>query len=254
MERLVLDRFASPWLKNQHLARYRWAAGMAEGRRVLDLACGSGYGSRLLRAGGARSVVSADVSEEAFRDAARQDEGGTTPLRGALADAAALPFRDRSFDLYVSFETIEHVAADADVVREARRVLASGGVFLCSTPEREVISPGRTLDDPPDNPYHEREYALGEFEALLRPAFPAIEWFGQTRCSRSWKRLLAGLGRRSPFLARKAHQLRNLAHLPVEGQRRHAPYRLRGAPGWPEVLIACCRVGGPAEDSETAPG
>ncbi len=242
MERLVLDRFASPWLRNQHLARYRWAAGMAEGRRVLDLACGSGYGSALLLAGGARSVVSADLSEEAFRDASRQAgrSPGTAALRGVRASAAELPFRDGSFDLYVSFETIEHVAADGDVIREARRVLAPGGVLLCSTPEREVISPGRTLQDRPDNPYHEREYALAEFDALLRPEFLEIEWYGQTVCSTSWKRVLEVLGRASPFLSRKAHQARNIAHLPVEGERRHAPYALAGARGWPEVLIARC--------------
>ena len=67
MERLALHRFASPWLRNQHVARYRWAAGYAAGKRVLDLASGAGYGSGLLNAGDARWVVSSDLSEEAFR-------------------------------------------------------------------------------------------------------------------------------------------------------------------------------------------
>ena len=156
------------------MARYRWAAERARGKRVLDLACGSGYGSAILRAGGARWVASADRAEEAFREAA-QAGSRAGALRGTLADAARLPFRDASLDLYVSFETIEHVADDRAVVREARRVLAPGGVFVCSTPEREVISPGRTLADRPDNPYHEREYSRREFEALLRPEFDAIE-------------------------------------------------------------------------------
>ncbi len=241
MERLALDRFASPWLRNQHLARYRWAAGMARGGRVLDLACGSGYGSAMLLAAGARSVVSADLSAEAFLEADRARSGvGGSPLRGVRADAAALPFQDASFDLYVSFETIEHVEADTRVVAEARRVLAPGGVFLCSTPERAVISPGRTLADRPDNPYHVREYELAEFEALLRPAFPDIEWFGQTPCSEGWKRLLTAVGARSPRLAHGAHRARNILRLPAEREQRHAPYRLRGASGWPEVLIARC--------------
>ena len=241
MERLALDRFASPWLRNQHLARYRWAAGMARGRRVLDLACGSGYGSALLLAAGARSVVSADLSADAFHGADRARTNSEPPaLRAVRADAASLPFRDASFDLYVSFETIEHVAADEQVVAEARRVLAPGGVFLCSTPERDVISPGRTLTDRPDNPYHMREYARAEFAGLLRPDFATIEWFGQTRCSNRWQEILAGLGARSPRLARKAHQARNILRLPGEREPRHDPYRLQGASGWPEVLIARC--------------
>lgn len=241
MERLALDRFASPWLRNQHLARYRWAAEVAMGRRVLDLACGSGYGSALLLAAGARSVVSADLSAEAFLEAERARTGENGPrLRAVRADAARLPFRDGVFDLYVSFETIEHVAADARVVAEARRVLAPDGLFLCSTPEREVISPGRSLADRPDNPYHVREYARGEFEALLRPAFSEIEWFGQTPCSSRWKDFLTPLAARSPRLARRAHQLRNISRLPGERESRHAPYPLRGARGWPEVLIARC--------------
>ena len=239
MERLALHRFASPWLRHQHLARYRWAAGRARGKRVLDLASGSGYGSALLAAGGALSVVSADRDAGAFREAALPGSRAG-PLRGTLADAARLPFRDGSFDLYVSFETIEHVPDDRAVVREARRVLAPGGMFLCSTPEREVISPGRTLADRPDNPYHEREYSRDEFETLLRAGFKIIEWYGQTPCSEGHKRRLGALSRLSPAAARRFHQLRNIARLPAEGEGRHAPFPRSGARGWPEVWIAVC--------------
>ncbi len=240
MERLALHRFASPWLKNQHLARYRWAAGFAAGRRVLDLASGAGYGSGLLRAGGARSVVSADLSREAFEEAATPGSGAGA-LRGSRADASRLPFRDGAFDLYVSFETIEHVSDDRAVVSEAWRVLAPGGMLLCSTPEREVISPGKRLTDTPDNPFHVREYARAEFETVLGARFGEIRWFGQTPCSAAWKRALAGLAHASPRAARRAHQVRNLLRLPTEGERRHAPYPLAGANGFPEVVIAVCR-------------
>lgn len=239
MERLALHRFASPWLRNQHVARYRWAAGYAAGKRVLDLASGAGYGSAILRAGDALSVVSADLSREAFREA-EVPASGAGALRGVLADAARLPFRDASFDLYASFETIEHVEDDHAVVREARRVLAPGGLFICSTPEREVISPGRALEDRPDNPFHVREYARAEFETLLRSGFNRFEWYGQTRTSDGHKRRLGTLASLSPVLARKLHQVRNILRLPAEGEARHAPYPLQGASGWPEVLIAVC--------------
>ena len=239
MERLALHRFASPWLRRQHVARYRWAAGLAGGRRVLDLASGAGYGSALLAAGGARFVVSGDISEEAFREARLPGSGAARDLRGALADAARLPFADASFDLYVSFETIEHVDADGAVVAEARRVLAPGGRFVVSTPEREVISPGRTLRDRPDNPHHVREYARNEFEALLRREFDEIAWFGQTPCPERHRRWTARVGARSPGAARALHRLRNVLLLPMN-RRRHDPYRLPGGAGSPEVLIAVC--------------
>ena len=206
---------------------------------MLDLASGAGYGSALLREGEARWVVSADRAEEAFQEAELPGSGAGA-LRGALADASRLPFADGSFDLYASFETIEHVADDRAVVREARRVLAPGGVFLCSTPEREVISPGRSLDDRPDNPYHEREYTRAEFDTLLRSAFERFEWFGQTHASEGHQRRLAALAALSPLAARRFHQARNILRLPGEGEPRHAPYALRGARGWPEVLIAVC--------------
>lgn len=239
MERLALHRFASPWLRNQHVARYRWAAGYAAGKRVLDLASGAGYGSGILRAGDARWVVSADLSPEAFREA-ELPASGAGALRGVLADASRLPFRDASFDLYASFETIEHVEDDRAVVREARRVLAPGGIFLCSTPEREVISPGRTLTDRPDNPFHVREYDRSEFESLLRTGFDRFAWYGQTPASEGHKRRLGTLASLSPVLARKLHQVRNIVRLPGEGEARHAPYPLADASGWPEVLIAVC--------------
>ena len=221
------------------MARYRWAANLAAGRRILDLASGAGYGSALLGEGGARSVVSADRAGEAFAEAALPGSGAGN-LRGVITDASRLPFADGSFDLYVSFETIEHVEDDRAVVAEARRVLAPGGVFLCSTPEREVISPGRTLADRPDNPYHVREYARSEFAALLGTSFDRVEWYGQTPASEGHKRRLAQFAALSPLLARRLHQVRNIVRLPAEGEARHAPYPLAGARGWPEVLIAVC--------------
>ncbi len=239
MERLALHRFASPWLRNQHLARYRFAARLAAGKRALDLACGAGYGSGLLRDAGARLVVSADRADEAFREA-RQPGSGAGRLTGVVADAAKLPFADASFDLYVSFETIEHVEADRAAIEEAHRVLAPGGLLLCSTPEREVTSPGKRLTDRPDNPHHVREYARSEFAALLGRRFRNVRWYGQT----PWPAPLLGpvsrIGALSPFAGRKLHSALNVLRLPMEREARHAPYPLEGAAGAPEVLLAVC--------------
>jgi SAM-dependent methyltransferase len=229
MERLSLDRFSSPWLRNQHLARYRWAAGLARGLRVLDAAAGTGYGSRILSAAGSRLVFSMDLSCEA---------SGTRFVR---ADASRLPARDGAFDLYVSFETLEHVEDDIGLVREARRVLAPGGKFLCSTPNRDLLSPGLTLRDRPRNPYHVREYSIGEFEALLEGVFPRVTLYGQTWFSERHRHLLTRVGGTSNLLSVRIHQLSNLVRLPWESETRHWPAPIPGA-GVPEVAIAVCEV------------
>lgn len=229
MERLALDRFSSPWLRNQHLARYRWAATFAPGLRVLDAACGTGYGSRILSEAGARRVTSMDISSEA------------TGVGFVRAEATRLPARDGAFDLYVSFETLEHVDDDEGLVDEARRVLAPGGRFLCSTPNRDLLSPGLTLRDRPRNPYHVREYSIGEFEALLRRVFPRVTVLGQTWFSERHLQLLARAGRKSNLLSVRLHQLSNLARIPWESETRHRPLSLARA-GVPEVVIGVCEI------------
>lgn len=240
MERLALDRFASPWLKNQHLARYRWAAGFASGRRVLDAASGTGYGSALLWNAGARSVVSLDLTPEAFEDARAS--------RRVAGDASRLPFASGSFDLYVSFETIEHVQDDHGLVEEAHRVLAPGGIFVCSTPNRDLLSPGLTIEDRPRNPYHVREYSIREFRALLQASFPRVSLLGQTWFSKAHRRRLAALGARSNHLAVRLHQLKNLSGLPWERPERHLPITF-DEDGVPEVVLGVAYL--PGNDSRT---
>jgi SAM-dependent methyltransferase len=167
-----------------------------------------------------------------------RDASGPAFVRG---DAARLPARDGAFDLYVSFETLEHVEDDESLLREAKRVLAPGGFFLCSTPNRDFLSPGLTLADRPRNPYHVREYSIPEFEALLARVFPRIELFGQTWFSERHRRLLHRAGRASNLLSVRLHQVSNLARLPWESEKRHWPAPLGGA-GAPEVAIAVCEV------------
>ena len=150
----------------QHLARYRFAAQLAKGRRVLDAACGEGYGTAMLAAAGAESAHGVDIDEATVGAA-----GAKYGLEFTRADVAALPFGDASFDLVVSFETLEHVPDAARAIGELRRVLAPGGLLVASTPnsDRYLV----------ENEFHTREYTEAEFRALLAPHFEEIAFFYQ---------------------------------------------------------------------------
>ncbi|MBZ0253018.1 MAG: methyltransferase domain-containing protein, partial [Candidatus Methylomirabilis sp.] len=103
-ERYVPDRGWAA-IAYEHLARYLFSAGPAEGRRVLDVGSGEGYGARLL-AETASEVVGVDVSEEAISHAAAKYAAGRANLTYRRASATALPFPAASFDLVTCFEML----------------------------------------------------------------------------------------------------------------------------------------------------
>ncbi len=165
-ERLVPGQVESD-LWAEHYSRYLFVEPLAVGRRVLDLGAGAGYGSHRL-AGVATAVTGVDVSAEAVAWAA--ERYAAPNLRFLQGDARKLDLPDGAFDLVVCFEMIEHVAEQDAVLREVRRVLAPGGVFVVSTPNRRYY----TEDRHEHNAFHVREFDVPEFEAFLRKVFPHV--------------------------------------------------------------------------------
>ena len=104
-ERFVPGIQGEMWLEHWH--RYHFASRFAAGKRVADVACGEGYGSALL-ARQAASVVGVDVSPEAVGHARRAYEG-VARLHFEQGSCTALPLETGSIDLFISFETIEHI-------------------------------------------------------------------------------------------------------------------------------------------------
>jgi SAM-dependent methyltransferase len=241
VERLSEGAWMPPWCRHEHAARYEWAAGLAGGRTVVDAACGTGYGSRALLAGGAARVDGFDRSPEAIAEARRLH--ASPKAHFAVADVARLPAPDHSCDLFLSFETIEHIEDGAALICEAARVLRPGGTFVCSTPNRVVSAPGTPITGKPYNPFHVREYTREELGALLGRFFPSVTFLGQSFHGAGYVRLLNRLGKSWPMLAVRAHQVRKVLGVPWDKRQRHWPTPLP-APGEPEVLVAVCRSAG----------
>lgn len=188
-ERMVPEQ-AHPRTFWEHVSRYRFAKDFARGKRVLDIACGEGYGAAALAKAGAASVVGVDLAPEVC-ERARLKYG----LDARPGDARAIPLPDRSVDLVVSFETIEHVDDPAAFVREAARVLVPEGTFLVSTPNRPVYNSAGNL-----NPFHRFELDEAEFLDLLRARFREVELYSQFPQSAAWWSSRSLAAERSPWL------------------------------------------------------
>lgn len=186
-ERIIPDETA-PGILAIHLKRYDFARSYALGKRVLDVACGVGYGSRHL-ADAAFSVIGVDLDPDAVAYA-RQRYGDVDNLRFLRGDALNLSFTDRSFDVICSFETIEHVPDARRFLQEVKRLLVPGGVFIVSTPA------ARRSTANPANPHHVQEWSPRDFAALLGDYFEDIQIFSQVRRTTR----LASLIKRLDFL------------------------------------------------------
>lgn len=223
-----------PWVWREHEARYDFAARFVAQRVVLDCACGAAVGSRRFARAGARHVMAMDIDPaNVTRIAAERD----ATLSFAVASACALPVRSGSIDVFVCLETIEHVDDDGGVVAEAARVLKPDGVFICSTPNRNLTNPGTTLEDRPLNRFHRREYSSEEFLHLLRARFGSVEAWGQNP---SLGLVPAVLARTVP--AKLAGRLGQVLKLPrlVFDPGDHAVRPFAEARAW-EYVTAVCR-------------
>lgn len=248
-ERVRMDR-RSPWW-GEHRSRYHFAARLVRGRTALDVACGTGYGQRILADAGAAVVLGIDLSWDALRDAAAAAIDGSAVVQ---ADALALPVKDASAGRIVSFETIEHLHDDESFIKELRRAVAPDGVLVLSTPNALHTMP---VDGVPRNPFHVREYTPDELTTLLKRHFDHVELMGQVArpvfpmdpfrrplgevvdTERPMRRFWWQIKHRAPFRVkdRLSRLLHNRGFYPGQYDWLFLPERVHDA----HVIVATCR-------------
>lgn len=176
-ERFILGQAVGD-ITIEHMQRYKSIISIIKDKKVLDAACGEGYGSNIL-AQYATSVVGIDVSNEAVQYA--QEHYEKENLKYICASIENIPLKDHSVDVVVSFETIEHVNAQVQekFLQEIKRVLKPDGILIMSSPDKRTYSDLRNYN----NEYHIHEMYKNEFEELLKSYFKYIKLFSQGICN-----------------------------------------------------------------------
>ncbi|TDH61045.1 methyltransferase domain-containing protein [Dankookia rubra] len=174
MERLACSAAATyqPIEAAIHVSRYAGALALCPGKRVLDIACGEGYGAYLMAEAGAAAVLGIDVSAEAVKAAAANFPHPRLQL--LAGDAAALDglLGEAQFDLIVSLETVEHLGDPVGFLQALRRRCAPGGTIVVSCPnDHWYYAPAQ------QNPYHVRKYSFAEFRALAEECLGEGAWY-----------------------------------------------------------------------------
>jgi len=170
-ERQAADK-DNPWW-GEHLHRYIVAAQyISPGSKVLDIACGSGFGSLFLAEKGF-TVIGGDISSETVELC---NKAFSHPhLKFEVIDGTAINYGDQYFDAVVSFETIEHTTGYMKVLQEFRRITKRNGIIIVSTPNIEINSPGGKVL----NPFHTQEWNYEEIHKILHTVFSSVELYGQ---------------------------------------------------------------------------
>jgi SAM-dependent methyltransferase len=158
------------WFR-RHLAVYEWIAERVRGKRVVDMACGEGYGSDVLAAAGAAGVVGVDANPDAHEHARLRYVRSNLRFERDLVESFAEPS-----DVVVFLQTIEHVQEAGAILEHFKAMLGPGGVAYVSTPNLLTLAPAGA--EKSDNPWHVREYRAAEFRQLCEDHFGRVDLLG----------------------------------------------------------------------------
>jgi len=164
-----------PFLALEHYHRYFFASRFAQGKRILDIGCGEGYGSAFLSQS-ADAVVGID-RDEAIIDHARKKYSSIPNLTFKVGNCQDAPNDTGSFDMVVSFELLEHLDLDDQVrfLNSVRQRLGPDGLFIVSSPEKNEYA----ATYPVKNEFHKHELTVLELKAFLDSFFAHVHLCAQ---------------------------------------------------------------------------
>lgn len=169
-ERMETDILSAATI--EHLHRYAIASDLVKNKTVLDIASGEGYGSWIL-ASHALKVVGVDISGSVVKNAEKKYKASN--LQFLTGSVTSIPFENESFDVVVSFETLEHIEDHHGMLSEIKRVLRPKGIVLISTPDKKYYSDESGYK----NPFHKNELYRDEFISLINQYFRHSVFLGQ---------------------------------------------------------------------------
>lgn len=176
-ERMVPEFHQGRLIYAEHVTRYEAAKQIVKDKVVLDIASGSGYGTKIL-AESAAKVYGVDVNEIAINYSRKNYARDN--IEYLVGDGEAIPLEDNSVDVVVTFETIEHIEDYRRFMAELARVLKPDGLAIVSTPNDLEFAEG--------NHFHLHEFEYNELLSLLGEYFRNIDSYFQS----TWKYVAIG--------------------------------------------------------------
>jgi len=164
-ERVVPNRHTDPLTISEHLIRYAFATRYAGVNYVLDAACGTGYGLKLMRMQ-CENGIGMDASLEALQCAAELN-GNARFHQVDFEKDKLIDFVPGCFDLVTSFETIEHLADPNLFLQGISEILHPAGTFIYSIP---LANPSK---------FHKVVYTFETAQALINQYFDHAELYIQ---------------------------------------------------------------------------
>lgn len=204
-ERTLPDVPEENYWYRRHLVVYEWIRARVGGRKVVDMACGEGYGSAVLGRT-AREVIGVDANPEAHEHAKARYTTGRVRFARDLVETFAEPC-----DAVVFLQTIEHVRNPDEVLEHFKSLLSPDGLVVLSTPNLLTLAPEGA--EKSENPWHIKEYRAEEFRALCEAHFSRVELYGLFHARKlaahafalehlRWDAVHKGLGFSKPFYDR----------------------------------------------------
>lgn len=169
-----------------HKARYIFASPWCRNKKVLDVACGTGYGASIFVRRGAKNVTGVDIDKKTILSARKNYHDPA--LEFVQSDIFKLKLAEKSFEVITSFETIEHTFEPEMFLSKLVSLLSDSGCLIISTPNKKALLPGMMNF----SPFHARELDFKEFNAFLRSQFEEIDYYYQEYPT-AWGRLLIRL-------------------------------------------------------------